>query len=90
MFIPVAHGPRPPQVAFIRNLRNRGSNLQSELPAFLTIRELCDLLQVTRITAYRLARDGSVPAVRFCRHWRIDRRELEARLAAGALKPTPA
>lgn len=50
-------------------------------PELLTLRELADYLRVSIRTAYQLATDGAVPAVKVGGQWRISRAALERQLA---------
>lgn len=50
------------------------------LPELLTLRELAQYLRVSTRTAYQLAADGEVPAVKVGGQWRISREELGRRL----------
>ncbi len=52
----------------------------------LTLRELADYLRVSMRTAYQLAYDGEVPAIKVGGQWRIPRAALEERFATGALR----
>ena len=52
----------------------------AERPELLTIRELAAYLRVSLRTAYQLAYDGAVPAVKLGGVWRIPRAELDAQL----------
>lgn len=49
-------------------------------PDLLTLRELAAYLRVSMRTAYQLATDGSVPAVKVGGQWRIPRDELRRQL----------
>ena len=49
-------------------------------PELLTLRELAKYLRVSMRTAYQLASDGALPAVKVGGQWRIPRAELEQRL----------
>ncbi|MFH1244447.1 MAG: helix-turn-helix domain-containing protein [bacterium] len=44
---------------------------------FLTIDELAKILKVTKVTLYRMARKGKIPAMKFGKAWRISSRLLE-------------
>lgn len=57
-------------------------------PELLTLRELAEYLRVSLRTAYQLASDGAVPAVKVGGQWRIPRAELERRLASAG-DPVP-
>jgi len=48
----------------------------------LTLRELAAYLRVSMRTAYQLAMDGTVPAVKVGGQWRIARSELDEHLRA--------
>ena len=50
-------------------------------PAVLTIPEVAVLLQVSRLRAYQLAREGQLPVIRFGRQVRVLRKPLEAMLS---------
>jgi excisionase family DNA binding protein len=43
----------------------------------LTIREVCDLLQVHPTTLYRLTKQGKIPSFRIGTDWRFRRDEIE-------------
>jgi excisionase family DNA binding protein len=49
-------------------------------PELLTLRELAEYLRVSMRTAYQLASDGEIPAVKVGGQWRIPRAELDQRL----------
>lgn len=42
---------------------------------YMTVKEVADRLRVSKMTVYRLIKDGSLPAVRFGRSFRVDRTE---------------
>lgn len=39
----------------------------------LTLKKVCDLLQVDRFTVYKMAREGSIPSFRVGGDWRFRR-----------------
>ena len=43
----------------------------------LTVRELCDLLQVHQSTVYKLVRQGKIPSFRIGSDWRFRRDVIE-------------
>jgi excisionase family DNA binding protein len=43
----------------------------------LTMKEICDLLQVTQSTVYKLVRRGSIPGFRVGSDWRFRRDVIE-------------
>ena len=51
---------------------------------FLTVAETAEVLNVSTSQAYSLVRSGELPAIRIgaARHWRVERTELEAYIAA--------
>jgi excisionase family DNA binding protein len=51
----------------------------------LTVREVADVLRVSKMTVYRLIKTGELPAFRIGKNYRIRQPELEAFLAAGAI-----
>ena len=61
--------------------------ITEQRPELLTLRELAHYLRVSMRTAYQLATDGDVPAVKVGGQWRIPRKELERRLARS--EPAP-
>jgi excisionase family DNA binding protein len=57
----------------------------SQLPKdaqFLTTDEVADYLRVSRRTVWRWCEDGTLPAFRFGRVWRIQRTQLESLIDA--------
>jgi excisionase family DNA binding protein len=57
-------------------------NNTSPAPPLMTLRELADYLRVSMRTAYQLAYDGDVPAVKVGGQWRIPRADLEQQIHA--------
>ena len=55
---------------------------------FLTVVEAAELLRIAERTAYKLVRDGRLPAVKVGNQWRIERRALEAWIAKGGDRET--
>jgi len=51
---------------------------QTKPDEFLTIEEVAKILKVTKVTLYRMARKGKIPAVKFGKAWRINSKLLEA------------
>ena len=47
----------------------------------LTIKEVCDLLQVHPTTLYKLIRQGKIPSFRIGADWRFRRDEIERWMA---------
>lgn len=43
---------------------------------FLTIEETAKRLKISKITVYRMARKGQLPAVKFGKVWRISSKKL--------------
>ncbi len=50
---------------------------------FLTVAEAAALLRIGERTAYKLVRDGRIPAVKVGNQWRIEKGAFEAWLARG-------
>ena len=48
-----------------------------EKSALMTIEEVAEYLRVHPSTVYRLVRQGSLPAVKIGKQWRVDREALE-------------
>lgn len=44
---------------------------------FLTLDELAEILKVKKVTLYRMARVGKIPAVKFGKSWRVSSRFVE-------------
>jgi excisionase family DNA binding protein len=52
-------------------------NMTENIDEFLTIEELAKILKVTKVTLYRMARSGKIPAMKFGKSWRVSSRLLE-------------
>jgi excisionase family DNA binding protein len=50
--------------------------------AFLTVAEVAERMRVSRMTVYRLVHAGTLPAVRFGRSLRVQRRAVEELIAS--------
>ena len=55
---------------------------------FLTVAEAAELLRIAERTAYKLVREGRLPAVKVGNQWRIERSALEAWIAKGGDRDT--
>lgn len=55
---------------------------------FLTIAEAAELLRIAERAAYKLVRDGRLPAVKVGNQWRIEKGALEAWIAQGGDQQT--
>lgn len=44
---------------------------------FLTIEEVAKKLKISKITVYRMAKKGQLPAVKFGKSWRISSKRLQ-------------
>lgn len=42
-----------------------------------TIQELADLLRVNKITIYRMAKKGAIPALKVGRQWRFEKKLIQ-------------
>lgn len=54
--------------------------------ALLTVAEVARELRVSTMTVYRLVQAGELPAFRIGKNYRIKRNDLDAYLAAGAVR----
>jgi len=62
------------------------SDQANQQPEFLTIEEVAERLKVTKVTLYRMARKGKIPAVKFGKSWRINSQLLEELLKGKEVK----
>jgi excisionase family DNA binding protein len=62
-------------------MRERAMNPMESRNEILTIKEICDLLQVHPTTIYKLVRKGKIPSFRIGTDWRF-RRDLIMRWMA--------
>jgi excisionase family DNA binding protein len=67
------------------SIQNHGDILQNEV---LTVREVAAYLRVSRVTVWRWCRQGTIPASRVGRNWRIRREDL-LRLLETIQSPNP-
>jgi len=51
-------------------------HMENREEEYLTIEEVAKLLKVSKITVYRMARKGQIPAVKFGKMWRISSKRL--------------
>lgn len=57
---------------------------------FLTVAEAAALLRIGERTAYKLVRDGRIPAAKVGNQWRIEKGVFETWLAQGGERSTDA
>lgn len=48
-----------------------------DMGAFLTVAEVAERMRVSKMTVYRLVHSGELPAVRFGRSFRVQRRAVD-------------
>ncbi len=41
--------------------------------SYMTVKEFCEIMQVSTSTVYRMIKDKQLPAIKFGRHWKISR-----------------
>lgn len=41
--------------------------------SYISTKEFCERLQISSSTVYRMIHDGTIPAIKFGRHWKIPR-----------------
>ncbi len=58
------------------------SGPEESRPRYLTVAEVAETMRVSKMTVYRLARSGDLPAVRVGRSYRVPQDALEAFLAS--------
>lgn len=50
---------------------------KSNYPEIMTINQVAEYFQISEMTTYKLVQDGSIPAFKIGRHWRIKRDDLD-------------
>jgi excisionase family DNA binding protein len=65
------NGPSGRDSASGKNTRDAGSDSQPPRAQFLTVAEVASLMRVSKMTVYRLVRNGELPAVRVGRSFRV-------------------
>lgn len=51
--------------------------MKNDKDLFYTIEELAVILKVKKVTLYRMARVGKIPAIKFGKSWRVSSQFLE-------------
>lgn len=41
--------------------------------SYMTVKEFCEIMQVSSSTVYRMIREKQLPAIKFGRYWKISR-----------------
>ena len=41
--------------------------------SYMTVKEFCEIMQVSSSTVYRMIREKKLPAIKFGRYWKISR-----------------
>jgi len=41
--------------------------------SYMTVKEFCEIMQVSTSTVYRMIRERQIPAIKFGRYWKIPR-----------------
>lgn len=46
--------------------------------SYMSTKEFCERLQISFSTVYRMINDGTIPAIKFGRHWKIPRSMIDS------------
>jgi excisionase family DNA binding protein len=44
----------------------------------MTIREIADYLRLSKVTVYKMTRQGKIPALKIGKQWRYDKSEIDS------------
>lgn len=54
---------------------------KADYPEIMTITQVAGYFQISEMTTYKLVQEGSIPAFKIGRHWRIKRDDLDGFIA---------
>lgn len=54
----------------MKQMLRKGRNMDE---SYMSTKEFCERLQISSSTVYRMINDGTIPAIKFGRHWKIPR-----------------
>ncbi len=50
---------------------------KADYPEIMTVNQVAEYFQISEMTTYKLVQDGSIPAFKIGRHWRVKRDDLD-------------
>ncbi len=56
---------------------DKGFKSKTDYPDIMTINQVAEYFQISEMTTYKLVQDGSIPAFKIGRHWRVKRDDLD-------------
>lgn len=66
---------------------SRLDDLFGRYPEYLSIEQLCEVLDIGRVTAYKWLKDGTIPAYQLRGRWKILRDDVKDVVAQGSNLP---
>ena len=56
---------------------DEGLKSKADYPDIMTINQVAEYFQISEVTTYKLVQEGSIPAFKIGRHWRVKRDDLD-------------
>lgn len=56
---------------------DKGLKSKADYPDIMTINQVAEYFQISEMTTYKLVQEGSIPAFKIGRHWRVKRDDLD-------------
>ncbi|MBU7008053.1 helix-turn-helix domain-containing protein [Phosphitispora fastidiosa] len=56
---------------------DKGLKSKVDYPDIMTINQVAEYFQISEVTTYKLVQEGSIPAFKIGRHWRVKRDDLD-------------
>lgn len=50
---------------------------KEEYPEIMTVSQVAEYFQISEMTTYKLVQEGTIPAFKIGRHWRVKRDDLD-------------
>jgi len=60
-----------------KGYENKEFKYKSDYPEIMTINQVAEYFQISEMTTYKLVQEGSIPAFKIGRHWRVKRDDLD-------------
>ena len=61
----------------VKEQENKKFKSKSGYPEIMTINQIAEYFQISEMTTYKLVHEGTIPAFKIGRHWRVRRDDLD-------------
>ena len=60
-----------------RKQEQKAPKCKEDYPEIMTVTQVAEYFQISEMTTYKLVQEGTIPAFKIGRHWRVKRDDLD-------------